>query len=403
METIERSIYQNHLTSILDRGTIIVIVGQRRVGKSFMLRQLQSWLIANAEEANVLYIDKERHEFNDIATADDLYKYAVANLPEGGRNYLLIDEVQDIRCFEDALRSLQAEERCQIVVTGSNAYMFSSELATRLSGRYVEVPVHSLTYMEFLEFHRLEDSDDSLNAYLRVGGLPGLAQFDINDEMQVRDYLQGVYNTIMVRDVIAREEIRNVSFIGNLAAFVADNVGKLLSVRNIANAMKSNGGGVSEVSTSTYLNHLCNALIITPTARYDIHGKRLFEQTYKYYFADHGLRNYLCGFNIRGGIEKIMENVVRHHLVAQGFSVTVGILQNGEIDFVATKGGLTAYFQSAYLLGSEETIAREFGNLAKIRDSYPKYVISMDPVAGELPEYPGIRHLRLRDFLKMRF
>ncbi len=403
METIERPIYLKHLTSLLDRGTIIVIVGQRRVGKSFMLRQLQSWLVANAEEANVLYIDKERHEFNDIASADDLYEYAVANLPEGGRNYLLIDEVQDIRCFEDALRSLQAEERCQIVVTGSNAYMFSSELATRLSGRYVEVPVHSLTYREFLEFHHLEDSDDSLNAYLRVGGLPGLSQFDINDEMQVRDYLQGVYNTIMVRDVIAREEIRNVSFIANLAAFVADNVGKLLSVRNIANAMKSNGGGVSEVSTSTYLNHLCNALIITSTARYDIHGKRLFEQTYKYYFADHGLRNYLCGFNIRGGIEKIMENVVRHHLVAQGFSVTVGILQNGEIDFVATKGGLTAYFQSAYLLGSEETIEREFGSLAKIRDSYPKYVISMDPVAGELPEYPGIRHLRLRDFLKMGF
>lgn len=308
--------------------------------------------------------------------------------------------MQDIENYENALRSLHAEDRCQIVATGSNAYIFSSELSTRLSGRYIEIPVHSLSYTEFLRFHNLEDSDSSLNDYLCVGGLPGLCHFDIGDESQVRDYLQGVYNTIMMRDVIAREEIRNIRFIENLSSFIADNTGKLISVRNISNTMKSQGESISGSITSTYLRYLCGALIISPVARYDVHGKRLFEQNFKYYFADHGLRNLLCGFNLRGSIEKIIENVIWNHLTIQGFSVYVGILRNGEIDFVATRGDRTVYIQATYLLGSDETIRREFGNLQAINDNYPKYVVSMDPVGGDQPEYPGIRHVRLRDFLK---
>ena len=157
-----------------------------------------------------------------------------------------------------------------------------------------------------------------------------------------------------------------------------------------------------EVLITNYLRYLCRAFIVTPVPRYDIHGKRIFEQNYKYYFADHGLRNLLCGFNLRGSIEKVMENVIYQHLVTQGFKVSVGILRNGEVDFVATRGGQTIYVQATYLLGSEETIEREFGNLTNIRDNYPKYVISMDPVGGELPEYPGINHVRLREFLRMK-
>lgn len=403
MEIIERPAYLSHIISHLGKGMMIILVGQRRVGKSFMLKQLQSWLQANRSAANVVYVNKEFHAFKDIATAEDLYGYATANLPEGGDNYLLIDEVQDITGYEDALRSLHAEDRCQIVATGSNAYIFSSELSTRLSGRYVEIPIHSLTYSGFLRFHGLQDSDKSLQSYLRVGGLPGLCHYDVEDESQVRDYLQGVYNTIMLRDVIAREEIRNVTFIENLAVFIADNIGKLISVRNIANTMKSHGEKVSEMLTSTYLRYLCGAFIITPVQRYDIHGRRIFEQNNKFYFADHGLRNLLCGFNLRGSIEKVMENVIHHHLVTQGFKVTVGILRNGEVDFVATRGECTLYVQAVYLLGSEETVAREFGNLRAIRDNYPKYVVSMDPVSGGLPEYPGIIHVHLREFLMTDF
>ena len=403
MEIIERPAYLSHIISHLGKGMMIILVGQRRVGKSYMLKQLQSWLLANRSAANVVYINKELHAFKDIATADDLYRYATANLPEGSDNYLLIDEVQDITDYEDALRSLHAENRCQVVATGSNAYIFSSELSTRLSGRYVEIPIHSLTYRGFLRFHRLQDSDKSLQSYLRVGGLPGLCHYDVEDESQVRDYLQGVYNTIMLRDVIAREEIRNVTFIENLTVFIADNIGKIISVRNITNTMKSHGEKVSEMLTSTYLRHLCGAFIVTPVKRYDIHGKRIFEQNNKFYFADHGLRNLLCRFNLRGSIEKVMENVIHHHLVTQEFKVTVGILRNGEVDFVAVRGERRLYVQAVYLLGSEETIAREFGNLQAIRDNYPKYVVSMDPVSGGLPEYPGIIHIHLREFLMTDF
>lgn len=400
MDIIIRQSYLSHIISHLNRGMIIILVGQRRIGKSYMLRQLRGWLEANRPEANVVYVNKELIEFSDITNARELYEYVAPRLKADVENYLLIDEVQDIEGYEDVLRSLHAEDRCQIVATGSNAYIFSSELSTRLGGRYIEIPIYGLSYREFLEFHNLPDTDDSLNDYLRIGGLPGLSLYDIKDEIHVRDYLQGVYNTIMMRDVIAIEKIRNVAFMENLSKFIADNDGKLISAGSIVKFMKSQGEKVSDSMTSAYIGHLCKALIINRVARFDIHGKKLFELICKYYFADHGLRNYLCGFNLRNSIEKIMENVVYLHLLSQGFDVTVGILRAGEVDFVAAKAGRTVYVQVTYLLASEETIAREFGNLAGINDNYPKYVVSMDPVGGELAAYPGIYHLRLRDFLK---
>lgn len=402
MDIIVRKEYLSHIVSHLNRGMMIFLIGQRRVGKSFMLLQLRDWLIENHTGSTVVYISKELLEFNHIGNARELYDYVSPKFSAEGENYLLIDEVQDIEGYEDALRSLHAEDRCQIVATGSNAYIFSSELSTRLGGRYIEIPIYGLSYLEFLVFHGLGDTDESLNDYLRVGGLPGLRLYDIKDEILVRDYLQGVYNTIMMRDVVAREKIRNIPFIENLSRFIADNIGKLLSNSSIVKFMKSQGEKISEALTSAYIDHLCKALIIKPVARYDIHGKKLFELISKYYFADHGIRNFLCGFNLRGSIEKIMENVVYLHLLELGYAVSVGILRAGEIDFVATRGSRTLYVQVAYLLASEETIDREFGNLARINDNYPKYVVSMDPVSGNLPEYPGIRHVHLREFLKSR-
>lgn len=365
-----------------------------------MLRQLRNWLEENHPEANIVYINKELLEFDDISNARKLYDYVSPKFGSGAQNYLLIDEVQDIEGYEDALRSLHAEDRCQIIATGSNAYIFSSELSTRLAGRYVEIPIYGLSYKEFLQFHGLADSDESLYDYLRIGGLPGLRLYDVKDEIHVRDYLQGVYNTIMMRDVITREQIRNVPFIENLSHFIADNDGKLISTSSIVKFMRSQGEKVSDAMTSAYIDYLCKALIINRVVRYDIHGKKLFELIHKYYFADHGIRNYLCGFNIRSSIEKIMENVVYLHLLGQGYKVNVGILRAGEVDFVAVKGEQTIYVQVTYLLASDETISREFGNLASIRDNYPKYVVSMDPISGGLDEYPGISHLHLREFLK---
>lgn len=395
----------DHIRSLLNRGMMLFLVGQRRVGKSYLLLLLKDWIEKEKAEANVFYIDKERIGDSDINSADELYERAAQKLPMGAENYLLIDEVQDILSYENALRRLYAEERCQIVATGSNAEIFSSQLGTRLSGRYIEVPVYSLTYLEFLEFHHLEDNDASLQKYLSVGGLPGLSLFNIDDNRHIRDYLFGVFNTIMMKDVIERHKVRNVPFMSNLCRFIADNIGKVISVKNIANYLKSKEGkeAASDVTTSTYLNQLSSALLLSPVFRFDIHGKQLLEQNYKYYFSDHGLRNLLCDFNVRGSIEKIMENVVWLHLVAHGFEVRVGQLRAGEIDFVASKGSQRMYVQVTYIMRSEETEKREFGNLWMINDNYPKYLVSMEPIVGEHNGYPGIIHLHLRDFLKLQF
>lgn len=401
MELIARPQYIEKLAGLINRGMMLILVGQRRVGKSKVLELFRDWLKANRSEANVVYINKELQEFSDIATAKQLYDYAIARLPEGAENYLLIDEIQDVANYENALRSLHAEDRCQVIATGSNAYIFSSELGTHLSGRYIEIKVYNLSYVEFLQFHNMEDSDEALMQYLRIGGLPGLHAFKPEEHSQINDYFEGVYNTILVKDIVRREKIRNVTQLENVVRFVADNVGKPTSISNIARYMASKGEKISEETVSNYLKYLRDAFLAIPIERFDIHGKLLLESNNKHYFSDHGIRNYLCGFNIRGSIEKIMENVVWNHLRRQGFEVKVGILRAGEIDFVATKAERRIYIQVAYMLASDETVRREFGNLAAIKDNYPKYVVSLDPVGGEFSDYPGIGHVGLRDFLKM--
>lgn len=400
MELIPRPQYIEKIAGLINRGMMLILVGQRRVGKSKVLELFKDWLKQNRPEANVVYINKEYQEFRDIVKAEQLYDYVAERLPKNEDNYLLIDEVQDIENYENALRSLHAENRCQVIATGSNAYIFSSELGTRLSGRYIEIKIYNLSYLEFLRFHNIEDNNQALMHYLIMGGLPGLLTFKPEEKSQINDYFEGVYNTILVKDIVRRENIRNVSQLENIIRFVADNIGKPLSVTNIVRYMISKGEKISDETVSNYLKYLRDAFLAIPIKRFDIHGKMLLESNNKHYFSDHGIRNHLCAFDIRGSIEKIMENVVWNHLRRQGFEVSVGILRAGEIDFVATKADKRIYVQVAYLLASEDTIKREFGNLAAIKDNYPKFVVSMDPVSGGFSEYPGIRHMNLRDFLK---
>lgn len=403
MELIPRPQYTEKLASLINRGMILILVGQRRVGKSKVLELFLDWLNQNRPNANVVYINKEYQKFRDIVTAEQLYDYTAEKLPEGAENYLLIDEVQDIENFEKALRSFHAEDRCQVIATGSNAYVFSSELGTNLSGRYIEIKIYNLSYTEFLQFHNMEDSDDAIMQYLKMGGLPGLSAFKPDEQSQINDYLEGVYNTIIVKDIVVREKVRNVTQLENVIRFIADNIGKPTSITNIVKYMTSKGDKISDETVSNYFRYLRDAFLAIPIERFDIHGKMLLESNNKYYFSDHGIRNYLCDSNFRGSIEKIMENVVWNHLRRQGFKVTVGILRAGEIDFVASKTDKRIYVQVAYLLASEETVRREFGNLAAIKDNYPKYVVSMDPISGGFSEYPGIEHINLREFLKTDF
>ena len=323
-------------------------------------------------------------------------------MESGGRNYLFIDEVQDIEHFENAVRNYHAKDACDIIITGSNAKMLSSELSTYLSGRYVEIHINSLNYKEFLLFHKMQDSDSSLHQYLTYGGLPQLAQIGLQNRQMVSNYLSDIYNTVIMKDVITRENIRNVRFLEDLVRFTADNIGKNISAHSISKFMKSQNITVSPTLVTNYLDYLCNAYIMKRARRFDLHGKKLLETNEKYYFEDIGLRNHLTGSNLRRDIEKILENVVYLHLCQQGYTVNVGILQKSEIDFVAEKNGKRLYVQVCYQLASQETIDREFGNLQRIGDGYPKWVVCMDRLAAQ-GDFNGISCLYISDFLLKTF
>ena len=398
MEIIARQNYIDHIYRFIDKGLMIALTGQRRVGKSYVLRQLADIIKDKNPDANIVYINKEKKKYSDIRTDIDLSAYLEGKFQEDGNNYLLIDEVQDIEGFEYTLRSLNADEECQIIVTGSNAKMLSSELSTYLGGRYIDIHIQSLSYSEFLKFHKLEDSPESLDKYLTYGGLPHLYRLGLENNDLIWEYIHNIYNTIVLKDVVQREGLRNVTLFENLMSFISDNTGQLVSATSLSKYLKSQQVELTPLSAINYLRAAANAYIINKVPRYDIHGKRLLETNDKYYFEDLGLRNLLVGSNRTKDIEKVIENAVYMHLKNLGYRIMVGTLPNGEIDFVAEKNGYTVYFQVAYLLADDNTIQREFGNLMKVQDNYPKYVISMDPII-HTSNYEGITHMSLRHFL----
>ena len=377
---------------------IIALTGQRRVGKSYILRDLANLINESYQDANIIYINKEKKKYDNLKSHIELDIYLRDKIKEDKSNYLLIDEVQDIEGFEHTLRSLNADEECQIIITGSNAKMLSSELSTYLGGRYIDIHIQSLSYKEFLKFHKLDDSQENLEKYLTFGGLPHLYRLGLENVDMVWEYIQNIYNTIVLKDVIERENIRNVTLFENLLSFVSDNVGQLVSGTSISKYLKANKVELTLTSVLNYLRAAGNAYIINKVMRYDIHGKKLLETNDKYFFEDLGLRNILVGNNRERDIEKLMENAVYLHLRNIGYKVTVGAMSNGEIDFVTEKNGKRIYIQVAYLITNESTREREFGNLQKISDNYPKYVLSMDPITMSR-DYEGIEHISLRKFL----
>jgi hypothetical protein len=308
--------------------------------------------------------------------------------------------VQLIDSFERSLCNYYDRDGFELIVTGSNAKMFSGELATLLSGRYMEVHVQSLSYEEFLEFHKLPDSNESLVLYLNIGGLPNLVQLPVSDRTAVCDYLSNIYNTIVLKDILLREQVRNIKFLENLSQFLADNIGKLFSPNSISKFMLHERESVNSALVRSYVGFLCNAFILNRVGRYDIHGKQLLSTNDKYYFEDLGIRNTLTSGNRAIDIEKLIENAVYLHLIRMGYRVYVGVLRNSEVDFVAVKGDEVVYLQATYLLSDESTVKREFGNLLEIKNNHPKYVISMDPFQAE-SNVDGVKHLHLRSFLKL--
>ncbi|MBQ9672828.1 MAG: ATP-binding protein [Prevotella sp.] len=397
MELIARPHYYSKVEKLLGKGILIVLTGQRRVGKSYVMREIVQR--KQQDDASVIYIDKEKTDFDFIQNYKDLVAYVDQRRKPGKHTYILIDEVQEIEEFERGLRNYYDSPDIDIIITGSNSDTLSSDLATMLSGRYMEIFVQGLSYGEFLVFHNLDDNDDALQKYINYGGLPGLRPMGLDDPEVIRQYLQGVYNTILVKDIVRRKKVRNVPFLENLIRYIGDNIGKPLSATNIQNYMTSNRNEVSKNLILKYLKATVEAFLTHNVIRYNLHGKKLLENNDKYYFGDVGLRNFVVGGRRANDIEKIVENLVYQHLVRQGYKVTVGQMYATEIDFVATKGDNTIYVQASYLISEESTFQREFGNLQKINDNYPKYVVSMTPFMDS-SKYEGIIHIPLRDFLK---
>lgn len=393
-----RQEYINRIEKYLGKDYIIVLTGQRRVGKSYTLKMIRELKRQDAAN-NIIYIDKEKNEFDSIKTYTDLNDYIEQHRKQGRLNYILVDEIQDIAEFERSVRSYRTEPDCEVIITGSNAKMLSGELSTLIGGRYKEIRIQSLSYQEFLQFHHLGDSEDALSLYIQFGGLPGLTRIGLHED-DAREYQKDILNTALLKDVILRNKIRNVTFLENLVRFLADNIGKIISANSIAKYMKSQGDRVNSSTIIDYTRMLAEAFIINKVNRYDIHGKRLFESNDKFYFGDHGLRNALCGGTREGDIEKVIENIIYQHLLRLGYEVTVGQLQASEIDFVCTKNGGSQrlYVQASYIIADQHTREREFGNLQAIRDNYPKYVISMTPLVSRNDEN-GITHIGLRRFL----
>ena len=401
MELVYRPYYYSKVEKFLGTGVLLVLTGQRRVGKSYVMREVVQRKRQDSDSC-VIYIDKEKTDFDFIQNYKDLVAYIDERREPGKHTFILIDEVQEIEEFERGLRNYYDNPDIDIIVTGSNSDTLSSDLATLLSGRYVEIFVQGLSYEEFLIFHNLEDKDDTLRRYINFGGLPGLRPIGLDDPEVVRQYLQGVYNTILVKDIVRRKKVRNVSFLENLIKYVGDNIGKPLSATNIQNYMTSNKNEVSKNLILNYLKAMSEAFLVHDVTRFNLHGKKLLENNDKYYFGDVGLRNFIVGGKRANDIEKIVENLVYQHLIRLGYKVTVGQMYATEIDFVGAKGDDTIYVQAAYLISEESTFEREFGNLQKINDNYPKYVISMTPFMDS-SKYEGIIHIPLADFLKNGF
>lgn len=390
-----RDQYMSRIEPFMRKSLIKVLTGQRRVGKSYLLFQLLAKIQREEPEASIIYINREDFDFEFMKTAKELYEYVQSQRKEGVRNYIFIDEIQDIAEFEKALRSLLLDETNDIYITGSNANLLSGELATFLGGRYIEFKVYSLSYPEFLQFHVLEDSIDSYDKYSRYGGLPYLINLELNDEM-VNEYLKSIYSTIVFRDVVARYNLRNTAFLEKLIQFLSENIGNLFSAKNISDYLKSQHATISVNQIQSYVSHLANAFLIHRVERFDLVGKRIFEIGEKYYFENMGIRNIVIGYRVtdRG---KMLENLVYNHLLFKGYRVNVGINGVQEIDFVCTKNSEKLYIQVALRLDSEKTMEREFGNLLKIGDNYPKIVITEDEFSGNT--YEGIGHYTIRRFL----
>ncbi|HCC37125.1 MAG TPA: ATPase [Treponema sp.] len=398
-EYIPRPLYTERIRPYIDTRIIKVITGQRRAGKSYILYGLIGEIKKKKPKASILYINTELAEFRDMKTGNNLYDYIASRLRKGKNNYVFIDEIQEIEGFENALKSLFAEDFADLYITGSNSRLLSGELATYLSGRYILFTIHTLSYREFLAFHKLRKGNESLQKYLQIGGMPYLASLKGDKNLSI-EYLKNVYESILLRDVVLRGKIRNIRFLENLAIYLSDNTGSLFSANNISKYLMNQKIKMPVQTVINYLEILESSFLIHRIQKKEIGGLKIFEIGEKYYFEDLGLRNILARNAPAADKSKIIENAVYLSLIQREFTVHVGKLSAGEIDFIAEKHNSVMYIQVCWDMDREQTWKREISRLLEIDDNFPKYIVTMkpEPAATALKE---IKIIGLEDFLLM--
>lgn len=391
---LKREIYLKKIRDFYNSDLVKILVGIRRCGKSVILEQIMEELKNKGiEESHIIYINFEFIEFEYLTDYKELNKYIKEKIEDNGLYYLFFDEIQNVDNFEKVINSLRASKKVSIFITGSNSRLLSEELSTVLSGRYVSFKINPLSYKEVLELLEENSTDKIFEDYMKWGSLPN--RFEFKKEDAIKNYLYGVFDSIILRDVVERLKIRDTVLFNLILQYIVDTIGREFSAENIINFLKNEGRDVSTLTIYSYLDALCKALLIRKVYRYDVHGKAVLKTLNKYYVTDLGIAQIK---NNKTEIDKsyAIENIVYNELIIKGYDVYTGKTKKGEIDFVATKPDKKIYIQVAFSIPNEDTKNREFGAYNVINDNYPKYVITMDKLTYE---YNGIKHINLIDFL----
>lgn len=399
---IQRELYMKRIRPFIGKDVIKVMTGIRRSGKSVMLELIKKELATSGTDpAHMISINFEDMRYAPLLTAESLHAYIQKEVQTiEGKVYLFFDEIQEVDSWEKCINSFRVEFDCDIYITGSNAKLLSGELATYLGGRYVEFVIYPFSLSEFQDAYRTLYPDaalrDIFHQYLTSGGMPYLGNLRY-EEAPCRQYLVDVFNSILLKDIIKRNKIRDPDLLQRILTYVITNIGTTFSASTISKFLKSERRNVAPETILNYLRYCMDACLFYQAKRHDLAGKQILSTNEKYYIADHGIREAVYGGNMRD-IHLILENMVFMEMLRRGYTVTVGKTGDKEIDFVGEKQGNLIYVQVTYLLASEETIQREFGVYKNIQDNFPKYVVSMDDL--DLSR-DGIRHRHIADFLTM--
>ncbi len=392
---VQRELYLKQIIPLIDNDLIKVITGIRRCGKSYMLGLIKEELIKRGvKEHNIILINFDSKKYKNIKNNNELDKIVEKSIKnKKGKVYLFFDEIQNVKKWESSIAGYKVDYNSDIYITGSNSNLLSGELATHLTGRYYEIKMYPFSYQEFLDYHQKSSSLDLFNEYLQYGGMP--QTFDL-DETQKINYLDDLFNSIFYKDIVKRYQIRDIDILERLTTFIFDNIGNIFSASSIAEYYKKEMNiKISNKTITNYLKYLENACFIKKVKREDLEGRGILKFNEKYYVSDHGF----CEAKAKGNIDnigRVMENIVYFEFLRRGWKITIGKTNDFEVDFVCRKHKETVYVQVSYLLETAETIEREFRPLSKIKDNYPKYIITMDQFDRS---QDGIKHINLIDFL----